>query len=108
MYCPECGDQIQEEAKFCPECGHGMQEGGSGVKDVSKWFAALSNLLITGLGYYYITRQTDEDYSGKGRKFLIYWGLGLLTTPVGIGFAILAIIMAYSIYDCFSIAEELS
>jgi uncharacterized membrane protein YvbJ len=28
MYCPECGEEIEEDVKFCPECGHSIDADG--------------------------------------------------------------------------------
>lgn len=24
-YCPECGEEVSEEAQFCPNCGHSLE-----------------------------------------------------------------------------------
>lgn len=34
-YCPECGSEINEDAKFCPDCGTSLQSDSENVNDSS-------------------------------------------------------------------------
>lgn len=35
-YCPECGTEVQTDAKFCSDCGTSIQPSGNEVEDVSE------------------------------------------------------------------------
>lgn len=112
VYCSACGEEVGE-VNFCPECG--QKKTGVDVEDqqkggvkVSKGFACLSNFLIPGTGYLYLNRKTPDSYLKKKAMWaIVIWIIGVITTPIGIGFLILAILMCYALYDSFVTAETL-
>jgi hypothetical protein len=78
-----------------------------GAPRKSKWFAALSNLLLPGLGYFYINRGVDDsDIRRKGIYAIALFALGMLTSIFGVGLLIVFGLYIYTVYDCFLIVEE--
>ena len=66
-YCPKCGKQNPDDARYCNNCGADM---------------------TTGTGGPYMRRrdqdQCNEECSGRGRNGLIIWGVIVIVIGIGI------------------------
>ena len=47
MYCPKCGRQNPDNAKFCQGCGERLDAAGTGKEQSSHWKARWRRLRIT-------------------------------------------------------------
>lgn len=112
VFCTECGTENVDDSKFCYNCGKEINKDkiikkvNSKPNEVSNeeirkyiienrkykspWAAALSNLLIAGLGLAYV-----KEYPKAIVGFIIVFAAGYLGGLI-IGFLALILIMAWS------------
>lgn len=77
------------------------------VEEKSKWFAALANLLLPGLGYFYLGRDTDAfNVGNRGLVTVVAFLFGLVTVIFGIGVVLIIVLEVVVVYDCFTTAED--
>ena len=95
MYCPNCGEQIDDKAVVCPKCGVPVKNTVAPYDSPSKVFAVLGFLFpIIGLILYLVgisERPLRAKSAGKG---------ALIGFIVGIVFSIISYIIAIAAVGC--------
>lgn len=108
MYCPNCGKEIPEGAKFCPDCGHGAGASGDVSASAALMFnkkseglALILSLLIPGLGHIYVGQTNRGVMILIG--FIVCAILGAFLFVPWIGNLVLWI---YGMYDSYKLTDE--
>lgn len=103
MFCPACGTENPDDARFCGSCGKSLQVGPkpseppakvvdlSGqeetVSDGLKYGVMAASLLIPfigiGMGIYYLVKGESESKKAVGRLWL-YVGIGIVVLYMAI------------------------
>ena len=111
MYCPNCGKELPEGARFCPDCGFSSNGFGSGgnvdpntaimFNKKSEGLALILSLLIPGLGHMYAGKVT------KGLWILIGAIVCAVLFPYVIFTAIgVLALWVYGMYDAYITTKE--
>ncbi len=58
-YCPECGQELWDQADFCPSCGYAMTRGPSGRSPVEstfrrKWVVVVVILILVAFFFTFV------------------------------------------------------
>jgi TM2 domain-containing membrane protein YozV len=116
MYCPQCGNEVQQSSSFCPKCGSTMNPNSTAannfytasvmVNKKSEGLALILSFFIPGVGQMYVGR------IGRGAAILIgfylsifiiiAFALVLLLLPILIPF----VIWLFGVIDAYRLAKK--
>ena len=98
MYCGNCGEKLEDDAKFCSKCGFSVR--GEASKSKNIYIALILTFIFSGLG---------SIYAGNVRKGVILLSLRIILAALGwfIGiFSVLSVLVwTYSFYEAYKDVE---
>ena len=97
MFCENCGNELEENAKFCSKCGTQVNNAFFIKKEKNMYIALILSFLFAGLGMI---------YAGNTKKGLIFIALRIITAVIGVFIYIFIfismLIWAYSLYETYN------
>jgi TM2 domain-containing membrane protein YozV len=122
MYCPNCGTQNADDARYCTKCGKAVQADAETfvrsnvalttsptspqlviVKHAKNaGLAAVLSFFWCGLGQIY------NGEIGKGILFMIVYGISLVLIMVLVGFVTTPILWIWGMVDAYRAAERMN
>ena len=93
MFCPKCGNEIADNARFCGNCGNQIKKADNAANEKNMLLALFLSIFFISMGIF---------YAGKRKKAIILFAATAIfyylrhATPICL--AIAMILWAYSIY----------